>query len=923
MENLKRLDLRFTGIEELPSSIGHLKALPHLDLSNCESLRSLLESICNLSSLETLILTGCSNLKGFPEIKDDMENLKRLALSFTGIEELPSSIGHLKALQHLDLSKCKSLRSISESICNLSSLETLILVGCSNLKGFPKIKDDMENLKRLDLSFTGIEELPSSIGRLKALQHLDLSYCESLRSLSESICNLSSLKTLILVGCSNLRGFPEIKDDMENPKRLDLRFTGIEELPSSIGHLKALPHLDLSNCESLRSLSESICNLSSLETLILTGCSNLKGFPEIKDDMENLKRIDLSFTGIEELPSSIGRLKALQHLDLFKCKSLRSISESICNLSSLETLILAGCSNLKGFPEIKGDMENLKRLDLSFTGIEELPSSIGRLKALQHLDLSYCESLRSLSESICNLSSLKTLILVGCSNLRGFPEIKDDMENPKRLDLRFTGIEELPSSIGHLKALPHLDLSNCESLRSLSESICNLSSLETLILTGCSNLKGFPEIKDDMENLKRLDLSFTGIEELPSSIGHLKALQHLDLSKCKSLRSISESICNLSSLETLILAGCSNLKGFPEIKDDMENLKRLYLSFTGIEELPSSIGRLKALQHLDLSYCKSLRSLSESICNLSSLETLILAGCSNLKGFPEIKDDMENLKRLDLSFTGIEELPSSIGRLKALKHLNLKCCAELVSLPDSICNLSSLKTLDVQKCPKLERVEVIPQGSLITCCILKQRVIWWGNNLQHEVEGEVLDHHVFSLSSLVESCTRNYRGIYGNRFHLSAWEVLSVGNFSPIQRRILSDIFRQSSLRIVSLRICNLMEEGIPSDIWNLSSLVNLSLSNCSLTEGEILNRICHISSLENLSLDGNHFSSIPANIIQLSKLRSLCLNHCLKLLQIPELPPSLRVLDVQDCPCLETLSSPSSLLGLSLFKCFESAIEV
>ena len=349
------------------------------------------------------------------------------------------------------------------------------------------------------------------------------------------------------------------------------------------------------------------------------------------------------------------------------------------------------------------------------------------------------------------------------------------------------------------------------------------------------------------------------------------------------------------------------------------------MSFTSIEELPSSIGRLKALQHLDLSSCKSLRCLSESICNLSSLETLILEGCSYLKGFPEIKDDMENLKELDLSETGIEELPSSIGRLKALKHLNLKCCAELVSLPDSIFNLSSLKTLDVRKCPKLERVEVNLVGSLhLTCWILKQRVIWWSSNLRHAVVGgEVLNHHVSSLSSLVESCTRNYRGIYGNRFHLSAWEVLSVGNFSPIQRRILSDIFRQSSLKSVSLRNYNLMEEGIPSDSWNLSSLVNLSLSNCSLTEGEILNHICHVSSLQNLSLDGNHFSSIPANIIQLSKLRTLGLYHCQKLLQIPELPPSLRALDVHDCPCLETLSSLSSLLGFSLFKCFESTIEV
>ncbi|RVW74930.1 Protein suppressor of npr1-1, constitutive 1 [Vitis vinifera] len=805
-----------------------------------------------------------SSIKQLWQGNEILDNLKVINLSYSEKLVEISDFSRVTNLEILILKGCRSLESLPRNFHKLERLQSLSCKDCLKMKSFPAIKGNMSKLREIDLTATSIKELPSSIAYLKALQHLDLSWCKSLRSLSESICNLSSLKTLILEGCSNLKGFPEINDDMENLKMLDLSRTGIKELPSSIGHLKALKHLNLLSCGNLAKLPESICNLRSLETLILEGCSNLEGFPKINDDMENLKRLNLKETCIEKLPSSIGHLKALKHLDLFSCKSLRSLSESICNLSSLETLILEGCSNLKGFPEIKDDMENLKRLDLSFTGIEELPSSIGRLKALQHLDLSSCKSLRCLSESICNLSSLETLILKGCSNLKGFLEIIDYMKNLEHLDLSFTGIEELPSSIGRLKALQHLDLSSCKSLRSLSESICNLSSLETLILEGCSNLKGFPEIKDDMENLKRLDLSFIGIKELSSSIGRLKALKHLNLKCCTKLVSLPDIICNLSSLETLILEGCSNLKGFPKIKDDMENLKRLDLSFTSIEEFPSSIGRLKALQHLDLSYCKSLRCLSESICNLSSLETLILEGCSNLKGFPEIKDDMENLKMLDLSFTGIEELPSSIGRLKALKHLNLKCCAELVSLPDSICR--ALKKLDVQKCPKLERVEVNLVGSLdLTCCILKQRVIWWSNNLlQNEVEGEVLNHYVLSLSSLVESCSRDYRG-----FHLSALEVLSVGNFSPIQRRILSDIFRQSSLKSVCLRNCNLMEEGVPSDIWNLSSLVNLSLSNCSLTEGEILNHICHVSSLQNLSLDGNHFSSIPANIIQLSKLRT------------------------------------------------------
>ena len=62
MDCFKKLDLRITGIKELPSSIENLCSLTSLVLSHCENLRSLPRSISRLKLLKKLYLSGCPNL---------------------------------------------------------------------------------------------------------------------------------------------------------------------------------------------------------------------------------------------------------------------------------------------------------------------------------------------------------------------------------------------------------------------------------------------------------------------------------------------------------------------------------------------------------------------------------------------------------------------------------------------------------------------------------------------------------------------------------------------------------------------------------------------------------------------------------------------------------------------------------------------
>ena len=272
-----------------------------------------------------------------------------------------------------------------------------------------------------------------------------------------------------------------------------------------------------------------------------------------------------------------------------------------------------------------------------------------------------------------------------------------------------------------------LNIIGCTRLKSLPTNLHAFKCLQTLSCVGCFEIKSFPENMG--RRLRELDFSGTGIIEVPSSIGHLHGLEYLDLSYCHNLSSLPDSICSLSSLKTFRVQFCP-IKRFPEIGENMGRLRELNFRGTGIIEVPSSIVHLHGLEYLDLSYCHNLSSLPDSICSLSYLKTLQLKHCP-IKSFPEIEENMGMLRELNLSNTGIIEVPSSIRHLQGLERLDISCCRNLLSLPDSIFSLSSLKTLWVESCPKLEAILNMEldvrlsslQHLNLTCHILKGAVI--------------------------------------------------------------------------------------------------------------------------------------------------------------------------------------------------------
>ncbi|KAK9941885.1 hypothetical protein M0R45_007577 [Rubus argutus] len=236
--NLEELDLSSCeSLLEVHSSILAHEKLVFLSLSGCKKLK-ILPSRIHMKSLKVLNLSGCSNIEKFPEISEVMKELVELYLDATAIEELPSSINNLTSLATLILRGCRQLKILPSSIC-LKSLKDLDLSGCSNLEKFPEISDVMTELVELYLDATAIQELPSSINNLTSLATLILRSCRQLKILPSRIC-MKSLKVLDLSGCSNLEKFPQISEVVKELTLLYLDHTAINKLPSSIERLQGL-----------------------------------------------------------------------------------------------------------------------------------------------------------------------------------------------------------------------------------------------------------------------------------------------------------------------------------------------------------------------------------------------------------------------------------------------------------------------------------------------------------------------------------------------------------------------------------------------------------------------------------------------------------------------------------------------------------
>ncbi|MBA0733543.1 hypothetical protein Gogos_017542 [Gossypium gossypioides] len=189
-------------------------------------------------------------LKELPSKQEWGEDLEKVSFMVNNVSEIPPHLSpNCEVLSTLLLQKNESLQRISESFFQ-----------------------HMHRLSILDLSYTNVKQLPTSVS------------------------NLEKLKALVLRRCYNLRYVPSL-EKLEALRKLDLNRTAIEKVPKGLEMLSNLTYLNLC-AESLKELPVAILpRLSCLQYLMLYVESSrirMNGFDAAR--LTKLERFEGRFT---------------------------------------------------------------------------------------------------------------------------------------------------------------------------------------------------------------------------------------------------------------------------------------------------------------------------------------------------------------------------------------------------------------------------------------------------------------------------------------------------------------------------------------------------------------------------------------------------------------------------------------------------